>query len=85
MIYPISRALIGDELADQLRFPKSRKIGILWQFRMLQRIRRLMAKVRGKSTVADNFGQMLAISAFDDAGISYHMPDHDRDEMSSRW
>ncbi len=84
-VYPISRALIGDELADQLRFPKSRKIGILWQFRMLQRIRRLMARLRGKSVTADNFGQMLAISAFDDAGISYRMPDHDRDEMSSRW
>ena len=84
-IYPISRALIGDELADQLRFPKARKIGILWQFRMLQRIRRLMARLRGKSVTAENFGQMLAISAFDDAGISYRMPDHDRDEMSSRW
>lgn len=84
-IYPISRALIGDELADQLRFPKSRKIGILWQFRMLQRIRRLMARLRGKSVTADNFGQMLAISAFDEAGISYRMPDHDRDEISNRW
>ncbi len=84
-IYPISRALIGDELADRLRFPKSRKIGILWQFRMLQRIRRLIARLRGESVTADNFGQMLAISAFDDAGIRYDMPDHDRDEMSRKW
>ena len=84
-IYPISRALIGKDLADSLRFPKSRKIGILWQFRMLQRIRRLMAKLRGNNVVAENFGQMLAISAFDEAGISYRMPDHERDEMSSRW
>ena len=84
-IYPISRALIGRDLADRLRFPKSRKIGILWQFRMLQRIRRVMARLRGKSVTAENFGQMLAISAFDDAGIRYDMPDHDRAEMSSKW
>ena len=84
-IYPVSRAPIGNDLADRLRFPKTRKIAILWQFRMMQRIRRWMAKVRGKSMIAENFGTMLAISAFDDAGISYHMPDHDRDEMSSKW
>lgn len=84
-IYPVSRALIGNELADQLRFPRSRKIGILWQFRMLQRIRGLIARLRGKSVTADNFGQMLAISAFDEAGISYNLPDHDRDEMSIKW
>ena len=84
-IYPISRALIGKDLADSLRFPNSRKIGILWQFRMLQRIRRWMAKLRKKSVTAQNFGQMLAISAFDDAGISYNMPDHERAEMSSKW
>ena len=84
-IYPISRALIGNDLADRLRFPKSKTIGILWQFRMLQRIRRWRVKLRGKSIVAENFGQMLAISAFDDAGISYYMPDHERAEMSSKW
>ena len=84
-IYPISRALIGRDLADRLGFPKSRKIAILWQFRMLQRIRRWMAKLRGKNMTAENFGTMLAISAFDDAGIRYDMPDHERDEASSKW
>ena len=84
-IYPVSRALIGNDLADRLRFPKSRKMALLWQFRMLQRIRRWMAKLRGKSVTAENFGTMLAISAYDDAGINYNMPDHERAEMSSKW
>ena len=84
-IYPVSRALIGNDLADRLRFPKSRKIAILWQFRMMQRIRRWMAKIRRKSIIAENFGTMLAISAYDDAGITYNMPDHERAEMSSKW
>ena len=84
-IYPISRALIGDDLADQMRFPKSRKIGLLFQFRMLQRFRKLWAKIRRKPLAADSFGALLSISAFDEAGISYRMPDHAHDERSTPW
>ena len=34
-IYPVSRALVGDEVADRLRFPQNRKIAILAQFKLL--------------------------------------------------
>ena len=84
-IYPLSRALVGNEMADKLRFPKSRKVAILFQFKMLQRIRRLMAKLQRKQVVSENFGQLLAISAYDDTGISYRIPDHEHSEHSSQW
>ena len=84
-IYPISRALIGDDLADQMRFPRSRKIGLLFQFRMVQRFRKLWAKIRRKPLAAESFGALLSISAYDEAGISYRMPDHAHAERSTPW
>ena len=84
-IFPLSRALIGNEMADALRFPRSRNVGVLFQFRMLQRWQRLMAKLQRKEVTADNFGQLLAISAYDDEGISYRIPDHEHSERSSQW
>ena len=84
-VYPISRALIGHELADRLHFPRSRKVGILAQFKLLQRWRRWKAAILRQPIQADNFAAMLAISAFDEAGISYNMPDRVYAEESTRW
>ena len=84
-IFPLSRALIGNEMADALRFPRSRTPMVLFQFRMLQRWERLKAKLQRTAVTADNFGQILAISAYDDGGISYRIPDHEHSERSSDW
>ena len=84
-IFPLSRALIGNEMADALRFPRSRTPMVLFQFRMLQRWERLKAKLQRTAVTADNFGQILAISAYDDGGISYRIPDHEHSERSSNW
>ena len=84
-IFPLSRALIGNEMADALRFPRSRTPMVLFQFKMLQRWQRLKAKLRRRAVSADNFGPLLAISAYDDGGISYRIPDHEHSERSSNW
>jgi hypothetical protein len=84
-IYPVSRALVGDEVADRLRFPKNSKIAILAQFKLLQRLRRWKAKVLRQPIQAENFLAMLAVSAFDEKGISYNLPDHVYAEESSKW
>ncbi len=83
-IFPLSRALIGDEMADQLRFPKSKTHAVLFQFKWLQRWQRMMAKIN-RRLESDSFSQLLAISAYDDAGISYKVPDHKYSERSSQW
>ena len=84
-IFPLSRALIGNEMADTLRFPRSRTPMVLFQFRMLQRWQQLKAKLQRRAVTADNFGQLLAISAYDEHGISYRVPDHEHSEESSDW
>ena len=93
-IYGVSRAVIGDELADQLRYPKTSTLGVLAWFRIQQRYERLMRNPalrklpllsRIDRRMYDQFSNLLTVSAFDDAGISYAVPDHVYNEESSKW
>ena len=84
IIYPISRALVGNELADRLNFPRKR--GVLFPllaYRIDQRIRGLRARY-GKEG-PQNFSTLLVASAYDEAGLSYRLPDHAHAERSGEW
>ncbi len=82
----ISRALIGDELADELKYPGHRTFGTLWKFRMANRIERMIERLRpGRGRVSTNLSTILDVSMFDEGGISYRMPDHVYAERSSQW
>lgn len=85
-IAEISRALIGDELAEQLLYPKKKSSATLWRFRTLNRIETLMswlAPNRARENV--NLTTILDVSMFDEEGISYKLPDHVYAEQSSQW
>ena len=82
-IYPIARALIGDDLADRLSFPPSRLPFTLFLFRLDQRLQKLRARFLKEGS--KNFSVLLETSAYEDAGISYRLPDHVHDERSGRW
>ena len=83
LAYRLSRALIGNRLADRFQFPKSSTLGTLTAFRMKQRLLRLL-----KSTQlvrSENFTQLLQISVYDDHGLSYKMPSHVYTSKSIEW
>ena len=83
LAYRLSRALIGNRLADQFEYPKTPVIGMLFLFRMEQRILRVL---KGEKSVRrDNFSRLLQISAYDEHGLAYELPDHAKHSMSSRW
>ena len=82
----ISRALIGDEMADALRYPESRTFGSLWKFRMANRVERIMDRLMpGRSGAEATLTTLFDVSHFDELGISYRLPDHVHAERSSRW
>ncbi|MCE2463667.1 MAG: DUF2236 domain-containing protein [Dehalococcoidia bacterium] len=83
VIYPISRTLIGNDLADQLRFPPSRLPFPLFWFRLDRRIQQLRARLLRE--VPKNFSALLEASAYSDAGLSYRLPDHVYSEQSKQW
>ena len=85
-IAQISRALIGNALADELMYPKGSTFGILWKFRTLNRIEAIMTKLNPRRSGENlNLTTILDVSMFDREGISYRLPDHVYAERSSKW
>ena len=87
-VYGVSRAMIGSRLADELMYPSSPTLGVLQWFRLQNRYYRFLEKRFPKfSRVNDftNFTGLLEASAFDEAGISYRLPDHWQAERSRHY
>lgn len=85
-IAQISRALIGDETADQLLYPEKVSRGALLKFRFANMVDsgiNLVNPTRAKYN--NNLTTILGISAFDEEGISFRLPDHHHAEESSEW
>ena len=83
LAYRLSRALIGNQLADRFGYPKTPVFGTLFLYRMKQRMSRVF---KGGSMVrSDNFTQLLQLSAYDDYGLTYELPDHEKHSMSNPW
>ena len=87
-VFRVSRALIGQGLADELGFPKSRVVGVLPWFRMQIHLQRLMGRWFPKTGTKNSFSQfweLLDTADLDEAEISYQMPDHVYSEESKSW
>ncbi len=87
-VFGVSRALIGDQLADELKYPKQSTIGILPWFRLQERYGRTMERLFPRRVQGSNFTKftsLIDVSVFDEAGITYAMPDHVYAEESRRW
>jgi len=83
LIYPISRALIGSELADQLRFPahtKLKSLRTLYLYRLDTWLKR-----NGVKKSENTMETIFKASLYDPAGITYNLPDHVITELSSPW
>lgn len=86
-VFLISRALIGDSLANSLNYPKGRAIGVTLLFRMLRRIQRRFPKLFSSFANSGywSFSALLEVSALNEIDITYRLPDHVRAEESSEW
>ncbi|EKE78923.1 oxygenase MpaB family protein [Oceanibaculum indicum] len=78
-IYRVSRAMIGDEMADALRYPALNTTGTLLLFRLKGRAERLMHRYFPKLAQhrqLSQFQTMLNVSHYADQGIGYRLPGH---------
>ena len=84
--YRISRMLIGDEVADQLRFPGHRTAGLLSWMRLRRRAHgfahRILPSVAGKWR-GENMAFLLEASTLDD--LSYRIPDNLKADRTTPW
>ena len=88
LAFVISRALLGKEMADMLMFPNYRKYGVLGWHRLQARYNRIMNRYIPRLAMVsdlDKFSRLLDVSAYDEKGISYKLPDHVYSEESSQW
>ena len=83
LAYRLSRALIGNKLANRFEYPKSSTLGTLFLYRMKQRIKHWVSD--SQIIRSENFTQLLQISVYDDIGLSYRLPDHVHSKKSSDW
>ena len=86
LIFPISHALIGSELADRLCFPPCTKLNAqrtLFLHWLDTRIKGSFPRLfkGGKSTME----KLFEVSWYDSAGLNYTLPDHFETERSSHW
>lgn len=86
-LFRTSRALVGNELADVLDYPKQSTVGALAFVRTQRRMQLLRAKLTpgAPSHQFNNFAGMMQRSVYDDTGISYRLPDAVKDTESSDW
>ena len=87
LAYTVARAFIGDELADQLKFPPAKTRGIIkqmWLNTKLRRFKRGLVPGQSRADRFNNFKSMVEVSVYDDS-ISYRLPDHVYAEQSQRW
>ena len=88
LAFSVSRALIGSERADQLKYPKYRTWGLLEAVRLRSRfgaVESAMFKKHRQMTRFTHFKYLMNASIYDRGGISFRLPDHVHSEESHRW
>ncbi|MCY3877645.1 MAG: oxygenase MpaB family protein [Rhodobacteraceae bacterium] len=81
----ISRALIGDQMADDLMYDQANTFGILWKFRVIGKIERFLGSFLPIQKYVNNMTTILDVSMFDEDGIGYKLPNHIFSEKSDGW
>ncbi len=87
-IFTVSRAMIGEALADRLQYPSGRTLGVLPWFRVQRRYHRFMKDRIPMLTRESNFtafSTLLEVSALKELDIGYRLPDHVYAEESRSW
>ena len=88
LAFLVSRALIGNEMADDLKYPGYRTWGLLeevWLRPRFNLIEDLMFKKHRQMTRFSHFRYLMNASMYDKDGISFRLPDHVHSEESHRW
>ena len=87
-VFLVSRALIGDQMADSLQYPSDRTFGVLPWFRFQRRYHQFMRDRLPRLTRESSFtafNTLLEVSALQDLNIDYKLPDHIHAEDSRWW
>ena len=85
-VYKITRALLGNELSDQLMFPPQQTLGFLWRLRSYRRAHGLLHQAApnlARRWRGSNFGFLLEASMLEH--LRYQLPDHLDAKKATPW
>ena len=88
LAFSVSRALIGNERADQLKLPHHRTWGLLeevWLHTRWNHVKDTIFHDGAQRNRLTHFQYLLNASMYDKGGISFRLPDHVHSEESHRW
>lgn len=88
LIYQVSRELIGDELADGFRFPKSkviRRLPLLFLKKRAEKIAVKLLPPLARRRTRTHFSRLLDVSDLGEITLSYALPTSLYDEESREW
>lgn len=85
--YRVSRALIGNELASQLRFPEQWTAGLLAWLRWKRRLERALDRwfPNRWARTAQKFTILLQTTELESRGVNYQFPDQIASDPSRDW
>ncbi len=87
-VFRLSRGLVGKTTADKLRYPKVSSFGAVPWWWLQERYAQILAKLvpgRDQEYNLNRFTGLIETAVYDEAGISYRLPDHVYAEESSKW
>ena len=87
-IFQVSRAMIGNPMADSLQYPPNRTFGVLPWYRFQRRYHLLLKKRLprlSKESSFAAFNTLLEVSALQELDIDYRLPNHVHSEESHQW
>lgn len=76
-LYRVSRALIGDDLADRFRFPRQNTMGLLPAIALWRRLSRYLASVKSLVSgepITPHYMLLLDVVRPEELGMSYRLP-----------
>ena len=88
--YRLARAILGNETADSLRFPRYHTFGVLPLLKMMHQLKELRQRLpllRSEDLRVKKFSTLLDITVLEDAhgGISYRLPDQHEANLVNKW
>lgn len=87
-LYRVSRALIGDDLADRFRFPRQNTMGLLPALALWRRLNRSLASLKSwysGEPAMSHYMQLLDLVRPEEIGMSYRLPPQLHSDERIEW
>ncbi len=81
----LSRAMIGNQLANALNYDSTNSFGAILKFKLLNKYQNLTEFFKYNKYSPENMFTAFEVSLYEERGINFNLPDHYESEKSTYW